>query len=171
LPLSRRLALLMGGDVTVRSVLGQGSTFELFLPCSFGSQDTAAAPPPGAKRLLVVDDEEAFRYVIRHIAQDAGFDVVEAHDGEAGLQAARTRTPDVVILDLQMPRMDGYAMLSALTEGQRTAPPVIVCTSLALTLDQKRSLASAHAIVPKHDVSRDGLTALLRATVGMQEPA
>ena len=44
-------------------------------------------------------------------------------------------------------------------------PPVIVCTSQALTLDQKRSLAAAHAIVPKHDVSRDGLTALLRATV------
>jgi hypothetical protein len=46
---------------------------------------------------------------------------------------------------------------------------VIVCTSQALSLDQKRALAPAHAIVPKHDVSREGLTALLRATVARAE--
>jgi CheY-like chemotaxis protein len=170
LPLSRRLAQLMGGDLTVRSALGEGSTFELLLPVRFGSADEAAPVlGEGAPRLLLVDDEEAFRYVIRHIAQDAGFAVVEAHDGEAGLEAARQRRPDVVILDVQMPRMDGFAMLDALVRGADSPPPVIVCTSQALTLDQKRSLAAAHAILPKHEVSRDTLIALLKTMVAVPQ--
>jgi CheY-like chemotaxis protein len=171
LPLSRRLALLMGGDVTVKSTLGVGSTFELFLPVRFGSAETPAAPANGAHRLLVVDDEEAFRYVIRHIAQDAGFQVMEAHDGEAGLQMALQQRPQLLILDLQMPRMNGFAMLDALMRSEARDTPVIVCTSVALTLDQKRALAAAHAIVPKHDVSRDGLTALLQSVMASKESA
>ena len=172
LPLSRRLALLMGGDVTVKSVLGVGSTFELFLPVRFGSAETpAAALADGAHQLLVVDDEEAFRYVIRHIAQDAGFQVLEAHDGEAGLQMALQHRPKLLVLDLQMPRMNGFAMLDALMRSEARDTPVIVCTSVALTLDQKRALAAAHAIVPKHDVSRDGLTALLQSVMASKESA
>jgi signal transduction histidine kinase len=166
LPLSRRLAQLMGGDVVARSEPNVGSTFELFLPVHFGSAVELAKPADAdGPRLLVVDDEEAFRYVVRHIAQDAGFVVFEADNGESGLAVARERNPDVVICDLQMPHMDGYAMLHQLSRSAGQMPPVIVCTSQALSLDQKRSLAAAHAIVPKHDVSRDGLTALLHATI------
>ncbi len=172
LPLSRRLALLMGGDVTVKSTLGVGSTFELFLPVRFGSAEMpAAALADGAHQLLVVDDEEAFRYVIRHIAQDAGFQVLEAHDGEAGLQMALQHRPKLLVLDLQMPRMNGFAMLDALMRSEARDTPVIVCTSVALTLDQKRALSAAHAIVPKHDVSRDGLTALLQSVMASKESA
>ena len=170
LPLSRRLAQLMGGDVTVRSVPGVGSTFELFLPRRFGSAaPEPTAVPAGASKLLVVADEAAFRYVIHHIAHDAGFQVLEAHDGEAGLQLLLQQRPDLVILDLQMPRMDGFAMLEAAKRSAARDTPVIVCTSAALTLDQKRSLAAAHAIVAKHDVSREGLTALLQSTLAARE--
>jgi len=165
LPLSRRLAQLMGGDVRARSEPGAGSSFELFLPVRFGASEPARTGAADGPCLLVVDDEEAFRYVVRHIAQDAGFVVLEADDGEAGLAIAQERRPDVVILDLQMPRMDGYAMLHEWSRQAGDLPPVIVCTSQVLSLDQKRSLAAAHAIVPKHDISRDGLTALLHATV------
>jgi signal transduction histidine kinase len=173
LPLSRRLALLMGGDVTVQSQVGVGSTFELFLPVRFGSTagDDEPSMPQGARQLLVVDDEEAFRYVIRHIGHDAGYRVLEAHDGEAGLQVLQQHRPDVVILDLQMPRMSGFEMLDQLKRGDARDIPVIVCTSVTLTLDQKRSLAAAHAIVPKHDLSRDGLTALLQSTLANREAA
>jgi signal transduction histidine kinase len=169
LPLSRRLALLMGGDVTVCSELGVGSTFELFLPVRFGRTEAAEAPGDGKRQLLVVDDEEAFRYVIRHIAHDAGFHVLEAHDGEASLLMAREHRPDLVILDLQMPRMTGFAMLEALKKSEARDTPVVVCTSVALSLEQKRSLAAAHAIVAKHEVSRDGLTALLQSTLVARE--
>ncbi|WP_157267390.1 ATP-binding protein [Azohydromonas aeria] len=173
LPLSRRLAQLMGGDVTVRSTPGQGSTFELFLPVRFGdfaeplpAEGDDAAAMAAAAQLVVIDDEEAFRYVIRHIAQDAGLRVQEAADGEAGLALLRQAAPDVVILDLHMPRLDGFGVLQALAaDAALRAVPVIVCTSQALSLDQKRALAAAYAIVPKHDVSREGLTTLIHNVV------
>jgi CheY-like chemotaxis protein/anti-sigma regulatory factor (Ser/Thr protein kinase) len=169
LPLSRRLAQLMGGDVTVRSIPGAGSTFELFLPLRYGSFAEVPAPgqgTPDAAQLVVIDDEEAFRYVIRHIAQDAGLRVLEAEDGEAGLALVRQSRPDVVILDLHMPRLDGFAVLQALAaDAQLRLVPVLVCTSQALTLDQKRALAAAYAIVPKHDISRDGLITLIHSVI------
>jgi CheY-like chemotaxis protein/anti-sigma regulatory factor (Ser/Thr protein kinase) len=169
LPLSRRLAQLMGGDVTVRSTPGAGSTFELFLPLRYGSFAEVPAPgqgTPDAAQLVVIDDEEAFRYVIRHIAQDAGLRVLEAEDGEAGLALVRQSRPDVVILDLHMPRLDGFAVLQALAADEALrAVPVVVCTSQALTLDQKRALAAAYAIVLKHDISRDGLTTLINSVI------
>jgi signal transduction histidine kinase/CheY-like chemotaxis protein len=170
LPLSRRLAQLMGGDVTLRdSRVGAGSTFELFLPVRYGQM--AATPSqgqgmPDAAQLVVIDDEEAFRYVIRHIAQDAGLHVLEAGDGESGLQLVRDRRPDLVILDLHMPRLDGFGVLQALAGDEGLcAVPVVVCTSQSLSLDQKRALAAAYAIVPKHDVSREGLTTLIQNIV------
>ena len=163
LPLSKRLAQLMGGDVGARSAPEQGSTFELHLPLRFGQ--SAPAPRAGGRlrRVLVVDDEETFRYVIRHIAQDAGFEVLEAGDGEAGLALAREHVPELMILDLHMPRLDGYAVLNRLGDAGLANLPVIVCTSQVLSMDQKRALAAAYAILPKHEVSRDSLVALMNA--------
>lgn len=167
LPLSRRLAQLMGGDITARSQPGVGSTFELFIPERFGQSpvpdDAARADASG--QVLVIDDEETFRYVIRHIAQDAGLQVIDAADGDSGLRLARAHRPDVVILDLHMPGVDGFAVLDALARADAAGPPVIVCTSQLLSVDQKRALAAAYAIVPKHELSRDGLTALLNHAV------
>jgi signal transduction histidine kinase/CheY-like chemotaxis protein len=163
LPLSRRLATLMGGDITVTSRPEEGSTFELVLPLRFGQPAAPGAHErPGPRRcVLVVDDEEAFRYVIRHIAHDAGLVVLEAGDGVAGLQLAQQHRPDLVILDLHLPRMDGFTLLARLAESGLAATPVIVCTSQSLTLEHRRALALARAIVPKHDLSRSGLTSLM----------
>jgi signal transduction histidine kinase/CheY-like chemotaxis protein len=161
LPLSRKLAGLLGGRVLVQSKLGVGSTFELAIPVQLGEPAPRSAGKPGAKRILVIDDEDTFRYVIRHIAQDAGYDVLEAPDGESGMQVALDQRPDIIVLDLHMPRMDGFTALAKLAESNVRATPVIVCSALALSPEQKRSLASAYAIVPKHEVSRDGLRALL----------
>jgi signal transduction histidine kinase len=160
LPLSRRLAQLMGGDVVARSALDQGSTFELWLPVRFGQKDQD--PASERLRLLVVDDEEAFRYVIRHIAQDAGYEVIEAVDGEECMRMIEEQKPDLIVLDLQLPAMDGFAVLERMATAGLSIP-VVVCTSQLLSLEQRRALAAAYAIVPKHDLSRDALTALIRS--------
>ncbi|HIV70140.1 MAG TPA: response regulator [Candidatus Aquabacterium excrementipullorum] len=169
LPLTRRLALLMGGEVRATSQSGQGSTFELVLPVRFGQALSAPASSPEtprAHRVLVVDDEEAFRYVLRHIAQDAGYGVQEAPDGLSALQSAREQRPDIIFLDLAMPQLDGFGVLERLAQSPDLASiPVVVCTSQLLSIEQKRLLASAHAIVQKQDVSRDGLTALMQAVM------
>jgi signal transduction histidine kinase len=171
LPLSQRLATLMGGEVGVRSRVGEGSTFTLVLPLRWGQ---AGVPPVATdghqRRVLLVDDEEPFRYVLRHIAEAGGFGVMEAADGAAGLEVARSHRPDLIVLDLQMPRMNGFEMLHALSgDDALRDTPVIVCTSLALDLEQKRSLAAAHAIVSKHDISRDALTSLMQAALDTRQ--
>ncbi|URI07564.1 ATP-binding protein [Aquincola tertiaricarbonis] len=164
LPLSRRLAMLLGGELTARSEPGAGSTFTLTMPVRFGQ---AALPEDegtegrARRRVLVVDDEEVFRYVIRHISQDAGFEVLEADNGETGLALALAEAPDMIFLDLHMPRLDGFGVLAQLAASPLHATPVVVCTSHALTVDQKRALAAAYAIVPKQDLSRDGLSRLM----------
>ncbi|HSI49838.1 MAG TPA: ATP-binding protein [Ideonella sp.] len=167
LPLSRRLAMLMGGDITLRSQPGEGSTFELFLPVRLGQplQPSPSAAGHAARRMLVIDDEEAFRYVVRHIAQDADFEVMEAADGQAGLEAALQHRPELIMLDLHMPRMDGFTVMRRLAESGLRTTPVVICSSYPLSMEQKRSLSSAYAILPKQDVSRDGLTSLINTAV------
>lgn len=167
LPLARRLALLMGGEVRATSLPGQGSTFELILPVRFGQ---VLSPQPEKDEdgrtghVLVVDDEEAFRYVLRHIAQDAGYEVQEAPDGLSALQSVAEHRPAMIFLDLAMPQLDGFGVLERLAKSPELANiPVVVCTSQLLSIEQKRLLAGAHAIVLKQDVSRDGLTALIQS--------
>ncbi|RRS04648.1 response regulator [Aquabacterium soli] len=167
LPLARRLALLMGGEVRATSLPGQGSTFELILPVRFG-QVLSPQPDKGEDgrtgHVLVVDDEEAFRYVLRHIAQDAGYEVQEAPDGLSALQSVAEHRPAMIFLDLAMPQLDGFGVLERLAKSPELANiPVVVCTSQLLSIEQKRLLAGAHAIVLKQDVSRDGLTALIQS--------
>jgi len=158
----------MGGDVVARSEAGRGSTFELVLPVRFGQSMRASAPSGGA-RLLVVDDEEAFRYIVRHIAEDLGLEVDEAPDGDTGLRLVKQRAPDVIVLDLIMPGLDGFGFLVRLGEGGLERLPVIVCTSQVLSMDQKRSLAGAYAILPKHEVSREALGALVKAALASDQ--
>lgn len=164
LPLSRRLAQLMGGDLTVASEPGRGSTFEFFLPLRFGQAPFPATEGQGP-RLLLVDDEEAFRYVVGHIAADAGFQVDEAANGEEALARLQARRPDLVVLDLQMPVMDGFAVLARMDAPELAGLPVIICTSQMLQVEHKRALARAYAIVAKQDISREGLTRLFRSVI------
>lgn len=167
LPLSRRLAQLMGGDLAARSEPGKGSTFEFFVPLRFGQ--ATASEAGGGPRLLVVDDEETFRYVVGHVAADAGFAVAEAVNGEQALARMREQRPDLVVLDLHMPVMDGFEVLARMASPDLAGVPVVVCTSQVLQVEQKRMLARAYAIVPKHDISREGLTWLFRSAVNLPD--
>ena len=116
--------------------------------------------------MLVVDDEEAFRYVMRHIAEDIGFGVVEAVDGAEGLELIASERPDLIVLDLHMPRMSGFDLLAQLQRTDARAIPVLVCTSHVLTPVQENALAGAPVILSKQDVTRDRVGALMRDLMG-----
>jgi DNA-binding response OmpR family regulator len=82
-----------------------------------------------AARVLVVDDEPMVREVLVRYLTREGFDVDEAADGTAALKRVSLATPDLVLLDLMLPEVDGYEVLRRLREGTRSPPPVILLTA------------------------------------------
>ena len=124
LAIVRKLAVLLGGSVSVQSAPGQGSTFTVILPREVTEELPAQSLPPPAlsfdKRVLVVDDDESSRKLLRYELEPYGARVLEAEDGKTALAIARTDSPDAIVLDILMPRMDGWATLRALKEDART---------------------------------------------------
>jgi CheY-like chemotaxis protein len=118
------------------------------------------------KRVLIVDDEETFRYIVRHIVEsEPDYELIEARDGSEGLARTRRDRPDVVILDLQMPVMNGHEVLRQLAADPRTrAIPVIISTSLPITTRLQEDVSGASLLLSKSDLSKDSLLdALQRA--------
>jgi signal transduction histidine kinase/CheY-like chemotaxis protein len=170
LPLSKSLAELLGGELTMESVLGQGSVFTLSIPPTRGDPSRAQrSAESGRKRVLLIDDDETFRYVMRQIiSNEPRYEFIEAFDGEGGLKAAREQKPDVIILDLQMPTLDGFTVLQELGADSRTSvTPVIVSTSLNVNAELKARLPAGTRVISKNTISRENVSLFLRdATVG-----
>jgi signal transduction histidine kinase len=170
LPLSRSLAELIGGTINVESVVGQGSVFSVIIPPTLAG--TAFIPPTelSKKRVLVIDDDDTFRYILRQIiGNEPRYEVFEARDGREGLRQARDQRPDVIVLDLQMPNVDGFTVLQELNADQRTSIiPVIVSTSLAANADLKARLPVGTRLISKNLISRENVSLFLRSAVDGQ---
>jgi signal transduction histidine kinase/CheY-like chemotaxis protein len=135
LAISKHFCEMLGGSIAVESSPGQGSTFTITLPDRGRVMPTAAAPiPEGAAHALlvmVVDDDPNARDLLAATARREGYRVIEATDGESALALAREWHPDVVTLDVLMPHMDGWAVLTALKSDPELAEiPVIIVTVL-----------------------------------------
>lgn len=92
-------------------------------------------------RVLVIDDEPDVRWLLRLSLERIGHEVLLAEDGLRGVAMAQRQRPDIVVVDLMMPVMDGYGVLDALAKDERTAHlPVLVLTAKALPEDRARSV-------------------------------
>jgi threonine synthase len=114
--------------------------------------------PDRFPRIAVVDDAPEVRRLIRRILQSQGnYTISEASDGREGLDLIRRELPDLVILDLMMPEMDGFAVLDELRAHQDTANiPVIVSTAKELTLQEKNQLkGQIQSLMQKGDFLND----------------
>src|SRR5215831_18156413 len=171
LPLSRSLAELLGGTLRVESVVGQGSVFTFAIPAVFaGAAMAGVSADTARKRVLIIDDDETFRYVMRQIiGNEPRYEVIEAEDGGQGLRRAREEQPDVIVLDLQMPNVDGFTVLQELGADQRTSTiPVIVSTSLAVNAELKARLPIGVRLISKNLISRENVSLFLREATGQQ---
>jgi CheY-like chemotaxis protein len=121
----------MGGSLTVASEIGKGSCFTATIPLAAEPveelPETVTVAPLGT--VLVVDDDAAARNLLGRILGKEGYRVIEAATGEAGLRMAAEHRPDAITLDVVMPGMDGWAVLSALkTDPALAGIPVIMLT-------------------------------------------
>lgn len=104
--------------------------------------------------VLIIDDQETDRYIIRHHLDGFACSIVEAIGGEHGLQLARQLRPALILLDLNMPGMDGFEVLAQLAEDPATSPlPVMIITSQILAPEQYRALTHARGVLLKHELS------------------
>ncbi|MGC2301142.1 MAG: response regulator [Acidobacteriaceae bacterium] len=98
---------------------------------------------PGKTLILIADDRASSRELLRLVLERAGYTVIESEDGYQALGRARSECPDLVLLDLQMPGLDGYGVLAALrSEARFENLPVLALTASAMTGDRERILAA-----------------------------
>jgi two-component system, chemotaxis family, chemotaxis protein CheY len=97
------------------------------------------------KTILTVDDSRVMRDLLLTALQRAGFDVVQADDGVSGLEALSTLTPDAIVTDINMPRMDGYELIGAVRRDPRLRATPILVLSTEYTAEKKMRARDAGA--------------------------
>ena len=172
LPLSQKLARLLGGSITLESEPGVGSTFSLILPITFRdalAETVTSAPAPmrsaaparSRRRVLVVDDDDAARYLVRRWLADSDYEVIEESTGMGALAAARNQAPDAIVLDLMMPDASGFEVLQQLADDPATQNiPVVIHTSMTDAPARERLGERVVQVVTKNQASGDGASAL-----------
>lgn len=94
-------------------------------------------------RILVIEDQPDNRTILRDLLSAAGFDVLEAEDGEAGVAMAVSEHPDLILMDIQMPLVDGYEATRRIKAAPgMAATPIIAVTSYALAGDEAKAMAA-----------------------------
>jgi CheY-like chemotaxis protein len=115
-------------------------------------------------RVLVIDDEPDVRWLIRMSLERAGHEVLAAEDGLRGIALARKQRPEIIVLDLMMPVMDGYAVLAELAKDARTADvPVVVLSARAIPDEAERATSAGARLFLEKPFDPDLLTAELGA--------
>src|SRR6516165_9016092 len=166
LAITKHFCEMLGGNITVESSPGHGSTFTITLPEPSRPMPAAAAIPEGAEHaalVMIVDDDPNARDLLAATVRREGYRVIEATDGEAALALAREWRPDVITLDVLMPRMDGWSVLTALKSDPDLAEiPVVIVTVLA---DRGIAVSLGAAEFLTKPVDRARLAATIRQNV------
>ena len=169
LSISRRFCQMMGGDITVSSKLGQGSTFTITLPTAVNALEAAKTMaevdnrqerliPNGIRPILIIDDDPDSRELLQRTLEVDGYVVVTSPSGEEGLDRARELSPALITLDVMMPGMDGWAVLQRL----KADPMLAEIPVMMVTISGEKEMASTLGAVEHltKPVDRDTLRRL-----------
>jgi CheY-like chemotaxis protein len=169
LTLTRRFAVMMGGNVAVESEVGRGSVFTLRLPRQAapfqpssqenGEEEGAAAPENIRGKILVIDDDPTARDLLTRVLTREGFHAEIATSGEEGIRRARQMQPAAITLDVVMPGMDGWGVLAALKADPRTSGIPVVMVTIVDNRNLGYSLGASDYLTKP--VDRDQLLAAL----------
>lgn len=182
LPISRSLAKLMGGNIAVSSTVGEGSTFTLSIPyiTTVTPDDSVEEKEVGQKlndtlrglmgpddRLLIVEDYMGNIVVLSYILDEIGCNYDIAHTGLEGLNMWKEKPYDIILMDIQMPEMDGFTATASIRKIEREQnlirTPIIGMTAHALVGDKDKCIAAGmDAYIPKPIVENDLKAELLK---------
>ncbi|GJD48282.1 Sensor histidine kinase RcsC [Methylobacterium crusticola] len=162
LAITRAFCRRMGGDIAVASVHGAGATFTVRLPARLPEEDDAPTPEEvralaeaaAVERhdvVLLVDDDPAARELLSRFLEREGFRVRSASDGRAGLSLARALRPRAILLDIEMPRMDGWSVLHAIRSDPDLAATPVIITSVVNEQGLGRALGATDYLVKPID--------------------
>ena len=176
LSISKEFCRMMGGDLVVESTFGEGSTFTMSV---LRDADDLAAPEEhersevlvaqDAPVVLVIDDDPHVRELLQRNFATAGLRTIKAKDGEDGLRMARAHKPNVITLDVMMPKFDGWSVLQELKSDAETAVIPVVMVSI---IDNKQlgfSLGAAEYMTKP--VERKKLVGVVQSLIGSGEDA
>lgn len=151
LPLSRRLVQLMGGDITISSEKGCGATFSFAIPVQEAHSPLTAtlanhrrvislAQGLPAYRILVADDNEENRTLIHKLLTPMGFSVRSAIDGEETLRLWQEWQPELILMDMRMPGMDGYEATRTIRKSDGVQPRIVAFTASSFQRERENAL-------------------------------
>jgi signal transduction histidine kinase/DNA-binding response OmpR family regulator len=169
LAISQNFCRMMGGEITLQSALGQGSTFTVRLPAEViehkvGQLPASAEPAPialpsseGAPTVLVIDDDATVHDLMRRFLSKEGLQVIPATNGEEGIRLARELRPTLITLDVLMPGMDGWAVLTALKADPALSEIPVVMLTIIEEKQMGYALGAAEYLTKPIDWERLGV--------------